>query len=48
MTEDIQARRGPDERAPDGRRVRWTEHRAQRRAAFVAAGAVAIDAYGPE
>ena len=31
----------------DGRRLRWTEHRAQRRAAFVAAGAAAIDEYGP-
>ncbi|MGI8760701.1 MAG: TetR/AcrR family transcriptional regulator [Jatrophihabitantaceae bacterium] len=36
------------ERAPDGRRLRWTEHRTQRRAAFVAAGAAAIDEYGPE
>lgn len=48
MTEEIQTQRGPDERAPDGRRLRWTEHRAQRRAAFVAAGTVAIDTYGPE
>jgi AcrR family transcriptional regulator len=32
--------------APDGRRLRWTEHRAQRRDAFVAAGARAIDQYG--
>jgi AcrR family transcriptional regulator len=32
--------------APDGRRLRWTEHRAQRRDAFVAAGARAIDEYG--
>ena len=32
---------------PDGRRLRWTEHREQRRAAFVAAGARAIDQYGP-
>jgi Transcriptional regulator len=32
---------------PDGRRLRWTEHRTQRRAAFVAAGAAAIDRYGP-
>jgi AcrR family transcriptional regulator len=30
----------------DGRRLRWTEHRAQRRAAFVAAGAAAIDRFG--
>jgi AcrR family transcriptional regulator len=36
------------QRAPDGRRLRWTEHRAQRRAAFVAAGAAAIDRYGTE
>jgi AcrR family transcriptional regulator len=32
---------------PDGRRLRWTEHREQRRAAFVAAGAQAIDEFGP-
>jgi len=38
----------PDDRAPDGRRLRWTEHRAQRRAAFVAAGAIAIDHHGPD
>lgn len=31
----------------DGRRLRWTEHRAQRRAGFVAAGAAAIDRFGP-
>lgn len=31
----------------DGRRLRWTEHRAQRRAAFVAAGAEAVDRFGP-
>src|SRR4051812_29027545 len=37
-----------DPRAADGRRLRWTEHRAQRRAAFVAAGADAIDRYGPD
>ena len=36
------------ERAPDGRRLRWTEHRAQRRAGFVAAGVSAIDEHGPE
>lgn len=36
------------ERAPDGRRHRWTEHRAQRRAAFVAAGATAIDEHGAD
>lgn len=35
------------EPVPDGRRLRWTEHRTQRRAAFVAAGAAAIDRYGP-
>jgi AcrR family transcriptional regulator len=35
-----------DERALDGRRLRWTEHRAARRAAFVAAGAQAIDRHG--
>ncbi len=31
----------------DGRRLRWTAHRQQRRAAFVAAGAEAIDRHGP-
>ena len=36
------------ERAPDGRRLRWTEHRSQRRAGFVAAGAIAIDRFGPD
>ncbi|SHG06644.1 transcriptional regulator, TetR family [Jatrophihabitans endophyticus] len=35
------------ETAADGRRLRWTEHRAQRRAAFVAAGAAAVDRHGP-
>ncbi|MGN6608401.1 MAG: TetR/AcrR family transcriptional regulator [Jatrophihabitans sp.] len=33
---------------PDGRRSRWTQHRVERRAAFVAAGADAIDLHGPE
>ncbi len=37
----------PADDVPDGRRLRWTEHREQRRAAFVAAGAQAIDQYGP-
>ncbi|HEV7193258.1 MAG TPA: TetR/AcrR family transcriptional regulator [Jatrophihabitantaceae bacterium] len=36
------------DRPPDGRRSRWTQHRAQRRAAFVAAGAAAIDRFGAE
>jgi AcrR family transcriptional regulator len=31
----------------DGRRVRWAEHRSQRRQALVLAGAAAIDAHGP-
>src|SRR5579875_1229238 len=31
----------------DGRRLRWTQHRTERRAGFVAAGAVAIDRHGP-
>jgi AcrR family transcriptional regulator len=31
----------------DGRRSRWTAHRTQRRAAFVAAGVAAIDEHGP-
>ena len=33
--------------APDGRRLRWTEHRTQRRSAFVAAGVEAVDKFGP-
>jgi AcrR family transcriptional regulator len=33
--------------AADGRRLRWTEHRAQRRDAFVAAGVAAVDRHGP-
>ncbi|PZS18511.1 MAG: hypothetical protein DLM57_06125 [Pseudonocardiales bacterium] len=36
------------EPAADGRRLRWTEHRARRRAAFVDAGASAVDIHGPE
>ena len=32
----------------DGRRLRWAKHRTDRRAAFVAAGARAVDEYGPE
>ncbi len=32
----------------DGRRLRWAKHRADRRAAFVAAGAAAIDEHGPD
>jgi AcrR family transcriptional regulator len=35
------------EDAPDGRRLRWTEHRTQRRGAFVAAGVEAVDTFGP-
>jgi len=31
----------------DGRRLRWAEHRAQRRAAFVDAGVRAVDEFGP-
>ncbi len=34
-------------REVDGRRMRWIEHRARRRAGFVAAGVTAIDEYGP-
>jgi AcrR family transcriptional regulator len=33
-------------READGRRLRWTEHRAQRREAFVVAGVAAIDQHG--
>lgn len=32
---------------PDGRRLRWARHRAERRAAFVEAGVRAIDRHGP-
>lgn len=35
-------------RMPDGRRARWDKHRAERRAAFVAAGVAAIDRFGPD
>lgn len=38
----------PDAIATDGRRLRWAEHRTQRRAGFVAAGAAAIDEHGPD
>ncbi|HEY2296824.1 MAG TPA: TetR/AcrR family transcriptional regulator [Jatrophihabitans sp.] len=31
----------------DGRRLRWAEHRTQRRAAFVEAGVSAVDVHGP-
>lgn len=31
----------------DGRRARWTQHRAERRAAFVEAGVRAVDEHGP-
>lgn len=37
---------GADERQGDGRRLRWTEHRSQRRQAFVVAGALAVDRHG--
>jgi AcrR family transcriptional regulator len=36
----------PPARAPDGRRLRWAEHRALRRSAFVTAGVAAIDLHG--
>lgn len=38
---------GRSEPTADGRRLRWTEHRTHRRAAFVEAGAAAVDAHGP-
>jgi AcrR family transcriptional regulator len=41
------ARPEPAGDAADGRRLRWAEHRTQRRAAFVAAGAEAVDRFGP-
>jgi AcrR family transcriptional regulator len=31
----------------DGRRLRWTAHRAQRRAGFIQAGVAAVDEHGP-
>jgi AcrR family transcriptional regulator len=31
----------------DGRRLRWAQHRAERRVAFVAAGVAAVDEFGP-
>ena len=34
-------------REVDGRRLRWTEHRAQRREGFVLAGVAAVDKHGP-
>jgi AcrR family transcriptional regulator len=37
-----------DERPVDGRRERWNDHRARRRAVLVEAGVTAIDTYGPE
>jgi AcrR family transcriptional regulator len=36
------------ERPADGRRERWNDHRARRRAVLVDAGVAAIDTYGPE
>jgi AcrR family transcriptional regulator len=37
-----------DERGPDGRRARWTEHRRARREELVAAAVEAVRAAGPE
>lgn len=37
-----------DAPSADGRRLRWTEHRSQRRTSFVTAGAVAIDQFGAD
>ncbi|MFN2519242.1 MAG: TetR family transcriptional regulator [Jatrophihabitantaceae bacterium] len=48
MVEESQAPPEEDDRAADGRRLRWTEHRAARRAAFVRAGASAVDIHGPD
>lgn len=31
----------------DGRRLRWAQHRAERRVAFVSAGVAAVDEFGP-
>ncbi len=35
-------------RPPDGRRLRWDDHRSQRRIAFVTAGATAVDRHGAD
>lgn len=43
MTEQVQT----PVREVDGRRLRWTEHRAQRREGFVIAGIAAVDEHGP-
>jgi AcrR family transcriptional regulator len=48
MTTEVGTPVVPPDQRPDGRRSRWTQHRVERRAAFVAAGADAIDLYGPE
>ena len=39
--------RAQHEQPVDGRRARWTQHRVERRAAFVEAGVHAIDEHGP-
>jgi len=46
MTVDTTTESAPVREA-DGRRLRWTEHRAQRRQAFVIAGVAAVDEHGP-
>jgi AcrR family transcriptional regulator len=40
--------REPAAPVADGRRLRWAEHRAQRRAKFVEAGVAAVDEHGPD
>jgi AcrR family transcriptional regulator len=47
VVDDPARPRGASDPATDGRRLRWTEHRAQRRDAFVVAGAAAVDRHGP-
>jgi AcrR family transcriptional regulator len=53
LTSALRAPLRPDTDRPDdagegdGRRLRWAEHRTQRRAGFVQAGVIAIDEYGP-
>lgn len=37
----------PEDLPADGRRLRWAEHRTQRRVAFVQAGVGAVDEHGP-
>lgn len=48
MSEPHVADEPADAAGTDGRRLRWAQHRTDRRAVLVAAGAAAIDEYGPQ